>query len=260
MTEIIRDEDLIKFVEELISVVGITDVGTVLRDFTKAEAADISQVPEEFRRYIHGDTIQKLPKGLVVYKGVRDGIYIDLRQLKMQGLSDSEAEELVGGATTPEHAVQHHERLSTSKPKPDQGHPGQDDTEIDPRIDQNQNQNKVPLSGDEPNKEQAMRERLANLGRILLDKYGIDVCFITNKGGSDMEAESLVGEKILMGGFKNQQKIKIIFMVDGRLVNGGASMGKDNLAAAGGEKSKREGEAPESKPSSGSTGGDGSRV
>lgn len=252
MTEIVRDEDIVKVIEELISVIGITDAGMVIRDFKKSEAGDISQVPEEYRRYVHGDTIQKLPKGLVVYKGVRDGIYIDLRQLKMQGLSDSEAENLVGSAKTPEHAQQHHERANIQRPKPQEGHNGQDDTEVDPRLDQPQQGNKMPMSGDEPNKEEARRERLSNLGRLLLEKYGIDVCFITNKGGDDMEAESLVGEKILMGGFKNQQKIKIILMVDGRLVNGGAAGMQNSMAAAGGLKDAPKEKEGAPKESSGS--------
>lgn len=221
MVEIVRDEDILKDVAEFISVVGITDSGIIIRDFEKSEEGDISQVPEEYRRYIHQETMQELPKGLIIYRGVRNGVYIDLRQLKLVGMSDEEIDNIVGNSKTPEQAQQHAQRANISRPHRAAGVHGQDDTELDPSIARRPDDNKLDFHEDDPTRDEQRNDRLSRLGRMLLEKYGIEIVMIKNKGSKSVDGESLVGEKVQIGGLNHTSKIKMIFCLDSRIIEGG---------------------------------------
>lgn len=200
MVRIVKDEDIIK---EIIEVTGITDIGTILRSIRKDEMGDTEQVPVEFRRYIQQATIRELPKGIIVYRGVRNGMYVDFRQLQQAGMSRQEADNIVGDAKTPEEAHDQ-DNINGREDKPEERPVGHEEDGMrkpakTPEVQNNDdNDNKKPES--------------VNVGQELL-KSGIAVGYITGKDDKGIHAQTLMGETVNIVGI-NGQNVKIILLIE----------------------------------------------
>lgn len=186
-----------------------------------------STVPLEFRRYVNNETLTKLPRGLNVYRGNRGGLYIDIRQLIDQGYDQDDVDRLVGGeGGSPEDNVPQPNkpagfvtapRTSTFVGVDDEDMYGTDNMEDEGFYPQNNEMDILPEEGDHYS---ALQHALYRMGVQLLEKYGIEVVFLTNKSSKSIDGKSLIGENVVIGGIRHPGKISMIMCIDDRLTNG----------------------------------------